>query len=221
VSGREPDWALRSASLGFLHKAAYLTQDGRWLAYRDRTGVDLNKFRLGQSYWPEPSLTATPPADLVGSWQINPMPQPMWQWRQNGFALDESFLFMSYRNRTDHQGDFVLLDGFNGASRNPYHTFAILELRVDGRTILEGYHNQLRTRVEDLHVGVALDLICCNHPGAFGLKVKHLGLAGVQLEHQLFHVQHNIRDVFMDSLDRGEFVKHAIDSDGCNSRTPQ
>ncbi|MFQ6098475.1 MAG: carbohydrate binding domain-containing protein, partial [Armatimonadota bacterium] len=37
ISGRQPDWALRSASIGYLHKAAYLTGDGRWLTYRERT----------------------------------------------------------------------------------------------------------------------------------------------------------------------------------------
>ena len=56
ISGRQPDWALNSASLGFLHKAAYFTQDGRYLSYRDRTGVNTTAFRLGQSFWPEEHL---------------------------------------------------------------------------------------------------------------------------------------------------------------------
>ena len=149
-SGRVPDWALNTASIGFLHKAAYLTRDGRWLHYRDRTGVDVDVFRLGQSFWPGEDLSSTPPTDLVGSWQVNSMPAPMWQWRQNGFELDESYLFMSCRSAPDGAGDYILLDGFNGASRNPYHTFAILELRLDGCTILEGYLNQLRTRADGL-----------------------------------------------------------------------
>ncbi|MFO7974580.1 MAG: VCBS repeat-containing protein [Candidatus Hydrogenedentota bacterium] len=150
ASGKDNDWALRCASLGFLHKAAYFTEDGRWLTYRDRTGVDTSAFRLGQSYWPEEDLKPAPPDDTVGAWRINPMPEPMWKWRNNGFPLEESFLFMSYRNRTDDSGDFILLDGFNGASRNPYHTFAILALRQDGATLLEGYRNQLRTRADGL-----------------------------------------------------------------------
>ena len=150
ASGQDRDWALQYASLGFLHKAAYLTQDGRWLTYRNRTGVDTSVFRLGQSYWPEERLEPVPPTDMAGAWRINPMPEPMWQWRNNGFPLEESFLFMSYRNRTDATGDFILLDGFNGASRNPYHTFTILALRLDGVTLLEGYLNQLRIRADGL-----------------------------------------------------------------------
>ncbi len=150
ASGKDGDWALHYASVGFLHQAAYLMQDGRWLTYRNRTGVDTALFRLGQSYWPEDHLQPVPPDDMVGDWRIHAMPEPMWKWRNNGFPLDESFLFMSYRNRPDATGDFILLDGFNGASRNPYHTFAILALRQDGATLLEGYLNQLRTRADGL-----------------------------------------------------------------------
>ena len=36
----------------------------------------------------------------------------------------------------------------NGASRNAYHTFVVLELRLDGETLLEGYLNQVLTRSE-------------------------------------------------------------------------
>ena len=74
ISGRQPDWALRSAAISFLHHATYLTQDGRWLTYRDRTEVDLNVFRLGQSFWPEEHLQSQFPEDLAGKWGIHPLP---------------------------------------------------------------------------------------------------------------------------------------------------
>ncbi|MHC4743767.1 MAG: hypothetical protein ACYS8Z_17770, partial [Planctomycetota bacterium] len=150
ISGRRSDWALRSASVGYLHKAAYLMQDGRYVHYRQRTGVDANVFRLGQSFWPEKHLEAQPPKDLVGKWSINRLPEPMWRARKSGLELGESFLFGSIRTTSDASGDFILIDGFNGASRNPYHTFAILELRLDGRTLLKGYGNQLLTRADGL-----------------------------------------------------------------------
>jgi hypothetical protein len=150
VSGRVPDWALNSASLGFLHKAAYLTQDGRWLAYRDRTGVDTSVFRLGQSFWPEEDLQPVPPEDLVGKWTIHRLSKPKWEARRSGLALEESFEFGSLRSQSDAGGDYLLIDGFNGASRNPYHTFAILELRLSGYTLLKGYLNQVITRVDGL-----------------------------------------------------------------------
>jgi len=150
ISGRRPDWALRSASIGYLHKAAYLMQDGRYVHYRQRTGVDMNVFRLGQSFWPEKHLTPQAPEDLVDKWSINYLPEPMWRARNSGLELEESFLFGSFRTAADASGDFILIDGFNGASRNPYHTFAILELRLDGRTLLEGYRNQVLTRADGL-----------------------------------------------------------------------
>ena len=149
ISGRQPDWALSSASLGFLHKAADLTGDGRYLLYRQRTGVNTEIFRLGQSFWPQ-DLEPRLPEDLVGHWSIHRLPRPMWQARHSGLPFEESFQFGSFRSASDASGDFVLIDGFNGASRNPYHTFAILELRLDGWTLLQGYRNQLLTRADGL-----------------------------------------------------------------------
>jgi hypothetical protein len=150
LSGRVPDWALNSAALDFLHKAAYLTQDGRWLAYRERTGVDTGVFRLGQSFWPDEKLKPAQPTDLVGKWMINHLPKPHWLARNNGFPLEESFQNASFRSATDASGDFILIDGFNGASRNPYHTFALLELRLAGQTILQGYLNQVLTKADGM-----------------------------------------------------------------------
>ncbi len=174
ASGRSPDWALHSAAIDFLHKAAYLTQDGRWIAYRQRTGLDTDGFRLGQSFWPEEHLAPRPPDDLVNRWTIHRLPKPMWEARQSGIAHDESFLFGSFRSRPDAGGDFVLLDGFNGASRNPYHTFTILELRLGGYTLLRDYLNQVITRVDGLmEPKIAMDaaLKRCEVIGATALAI--------------------------------------------------
>ncbi len=148
ASGREPDWALNSASIGLLNKAAYLTGDGRYREYLRRTGMDLDIFRLGQSFWPEDDIEPTLPADLVNRWSIHPIPEPMWRQRDSGLPLENSFLFGSFRSAADSTGDFILVKGMNGASRNAYHTFVVLELRLDGNTLLEGYLNQVLTRSE-------------------------------------------------------------------------
>lgn len=158
ISGRVPDWALNSASLGFLNKAAYVTGDGRWIPYRERTGVDTGVFRLGQSFWPDKTIAPEPPADLVGKWSVHRLPEPAWESRRSGLPFDRSFYFAGYRSAADSGGDYILLDGFNGASRNPYHTFDILELRLAGRTILEGYHNQVLTSADGMvEPAVAMD----------------------------------------------------------------
>ena len=150
ISGREPDWALRYASIGYLHKAAYLTGDGRYLEYARRTGVDLNKFRLGQSFWPGSDMVPVQPTNLTQKWSILQLPEPLWIRRASGLPLEDSFQFGSFRSTTDATGDFILIDGLNGASRNPYHAFAVLELRLDGETVLEGYGNQVLTGADGM-----------------------------------------------------------------------
>ncbi len=150
LAGKQNDWALRYGSIGYYHKAADLTQDGRWLDYVGHSGISLKPFRLGQSYWPDAALEPTLPVDLVDKWTVHPVPEGMWQQRKSGLPLGESFQFASYRSAPDASGDFILLDGLNGASRNPYHTFVLLELRLDGETMLEGYLNQIRTRADGL-----------------------------------------------------------------------
>ncbi|MCK4627967.1 MAG: hypothetical protein KAT56_03125, partial [Sedimentisphaerales bacterium] len=149
-SGRYSDLALRSASLGFLHKAAYLLQDGRYIQCRQRCGINTDVFRLGQSFWPDEHLTPVSPEDLAGKWNIFSLSEPAWRKRKNGFKLNESFYHGSYRSASDASGDFILLDGYNGAYRNPYHNFSVLQLRIDGLTILDGYRNQVLVRVDGL-----------------------------------------------------------------------
>ncbi|MBT3380636.1 MAG: hypothetical protein HN406_33865, partial [Lentisphaerae bacterium] len=163
LSGKPKDRNLHGASLGFLHKAAHVTGDGRWIHYRQRTQLDTDIFRLGQSFWPSERLKPTPPEDLVGKWSVNPLPKPLWRTRGSGIPLNRSFLFGSFRSAPDASGDFILLDGYNGASRNPYHTFSILELRLDGATLLKGYRNQVLTKADGMvEPKVAMDagLLC-------------------------------------------------------------
>ena len=160
ASGEESDWALRSASIGFLHKAAYLTGEGRYLEYLRRTGIDLEVFRLGQSFWPEPEMQAELAEDLVGKWSIHPIPEPMWRGRASDLPHEESFLFGSFRSAADESGDRLLIKGMNGASRNPYHTFAVLALRLDGESVLDGYLNQVLVRADGLvEPRVAMDAV--------------------------------------------------------------
>lgn len=158
LSGRVPDWALNSAAVDLMDKAAYLTGDGRWITYRDRTGVDAEVFRLGQSFWPDGTVQPKPPVDLVDQWSIRRLPLPAWRARGSGLPFDQSFYYGSYRSAADATGDFILLKGFNGASRNPYHTFDILELRLGGRTLLQGFHNQVLASADGMvEPAVAMD----------------------------------------------------------------
>jgi hypothetical protein len=158
LNGVKGDAHIRYAALSFLHQAAYITGDGRWIGYRQRTGQDPDVFRLGQSYWPPEDLKPAEPTDLCGQWSIQRLPMTLWSDRGSGIPFDQSFLFGSFRTETGSGGDFVLLDGFNGASRNPYHTFAILDLRLAGTRLLRNYLNQVLTKADGMvEPAVAMD----------------------------------------------------------------
>ncbi len=150
ATGKDGDWDFRSASITFLHRAAYLMQDGRWLEYRVGVGVVLDIPGVGLPFGPAEDVQPALPMDMVGHWSIHDMPEPMWMRRGTGFPLEHSLQFGSFRSAPDETGDFILIDGYNGASRNPYHTFAILELRLAGATLLKGYRNQVLTREDGM-----------------------------------------------------------------------
>jgi len=178
VSGREPDWALRYGAISYFNQAAYLTGDGRWLAYRNRTANDTSIFRLGQSFWPS-DLQPTQPDDLSGQWTIQPLPEPFWHARGNGFPFEQSFYFGSYRDQPGAGGDFILLDGFNGASRNPYHTFALLELRIAGQNVLQAgngaYLNQVQTKADGMVEPKAAMDAALRYHGVVGQTIAAVG----------------------------------------------
>jgi hypothetical protein len=150
MTGLTPDKSLNYAALDFLNKAAYLTKDGRWITYLQRTGLNTDIFRLGQSFWPEESIKPGLPEGYFGKWLVYNMPEPMWKQRKNQYKLEQSFINMSYRNTLDASGDYVLVDGNNEAYRNPYHTYDIIELRLNGATVMRGFYNQLIASVDGM-----------------------------------------------------------------------
>lgn len=149
-TGNKPDWGLHTSSLSMLNKTAYILNEGRWLYYREHVDLDTNAFRLGQSYWPDSNLPVEVPNDLSGIWNIQLMPKEMWKARNTGFTQKQSFRWGSYRSELGAGRDFILIKGYNGALRNPYHSFDILELRLKGSTLLKGYHNQVITSADGM-----------------------------------------------------------------------
>ncbi len=147
-TGQQDDWGLKASSLNYLHRAADITGDGRFVFYRDRTGLDLDVFRLGQSWWPE--IEARPPTELVHAWTMQPMPEPMWQARASGLPLDQQFLWGTWRTTLDGGGDLMMIKGHNGGGRLPYHTFSVMEQRLADYTLLKGYRNQVLTSADGM-----------------------------------------------------------------------
>jgi hypothetical protein len=157
-NGSKTDANFRFGSLDTYNKAAYLTGDGRWITYRNRLQPDTNVFRLGQSFWPDESLQPAEATDLHYVWSITYLPPVKYATRKTGFPPEQSFANGSFRTTTGDDGDFILLDGMNGGGRNPYHTFAVQDLRINGQTILQGYLNQVMTKADGMvEPTVALD----------------------------------------------------------------
>ena len=150
MNGSPRESALNAATLDFLNKAAYITGDGRWITYRQRTGMDTKAFRLGQSFWPEESIKPALPSDLAWKWTVRNMPEGMWKRRNNNFTPEQSFENISYRSTPGSDGDYLLLKGFNAAYTNPYHTLSIIELRLNGATLLKGYNNQVLSSADGM-----------------------------------------------------------------------
>ena len=150
TAGGTSDPQLSIAAIDFFHKAAYLTGDGRFLEYLQRTGIDLNGPRVGQSFWPGPELRPRPPKDLVGRWTNLPMPEPMSAACAPGQRPEESFVFGSFRNTMDDDGDYALYETYKVPLYGAYHTFSISALRLNGRIVLAGTQNQVFTRMDGM-----------------------------------------------------------------------
>jgi hypothetical protein len=142
------DPGLRSASVDYFHKAAYLTGDGRFLEYLRRIGMDSENFHIGQSFWPEPGLRPRQPDDLAGRWSMLPMPERQWRQRRSSVEQRESFLAGSFRNAVDGSGDYFCFETFRESER--YHTFDISALQIIGRLVLERGNNHLFARADGL-----------------------------------------------------------------------
>lgn len=173
-TGTADDWGLRASSLNFLHRAADITGDGRFVFYRQRTGLDTDVFRLGQSWWPT-HIPPREPTELQGTWTLQPMPEPMWRGRGSGIPLEQQFLWGTWRNTLDDGGDLVMIKGHNGGGRLPYHTFSIMEQRLAGRTLLKGYRTQVLTSADGMVAPiVAMDSGLVDH-GTLGDTLYAIG----------------------------------------------
>ncbi len=148
VQGRRDGPYVRQFSLTMAHRCAYLTGDGRYLYYRDLTSLDTNVFRIGQSFWP--TIAPRPPEELAYQALARPLSPDEARSRLPAVPYEQAFQFAGYRTGITDQDDYLLLDGFYGGSRNPYHCLALTELRHGPTTVLAGYLSQAVVRQSGL-----------------------------------------------------------------------
>ena len=75
--------------------------------------------------------------------------------------------------------------------------------------------------VEDFDISRDIDLTGGHRTSARGAQNHALRTFGVHTQRQLLDVQDDIDDVFADAFDGGEFMHHAVDLDGGDSRALQ
>jgi outer membrane protein assembly factor BamB len=163
----------RFTSLWTLLAGAYLAQDQaliEMLQNKKKAGMtsnkvfDLDKFRLGQSFWP----IATYPRDSVrenlGKWNFYRTAKPS--------APQETELqYLSYRSAPDRSGDYLLVDTrFDLGIREPQHNFALVNATLAGTTLLRGFENALTpfgNNLADLTQPFGSDIISSGSVGPY------------------------------------------------------
>lgn len=145
-SGREQDdySFIDTLSISQLHQAAYLLKDTGYIWMARQLGYDLDAFRIGLSFWPQPDQKPIPPVDLINAITTIPLAKYDRELSKTPVAQREAFQLLSYRSGLEGSDDYFLLDGFEGLGRHPYQLNTLLRLRMfRGKEILSGDANDL------------------------------------------------------------------------------
>jgi hypothetical protein len=144
MTGAIKDDYNQAVPISLLHKAAFMTGESKYIWMVRKLNFDFDRFRIGQSYWPMENVEISPPADLVGKVSVFPLAKSYWEQIGKVIPADQGFQILSYRSGLTEKDDYLLLDGFSGMGRNPYHLNTISHLRMfGGKAILDGYGNDV------------------------------------------------------------------------------
>ncbi|MFO7946353.1 MAG: VCBS repeat-containing protein [Armatimonadota bacterium] len=126
-----------------MHRASWLLDAGEYAWLVRKAQFNMDRFRIGQSWWPGPEMDVSPPEHLVNRVSVMPLPQPRAEQAETPFDASEGYQFLSYRNGLGPTDGYLFLDGFNDRGRNPHHVSTLYRLRMQGRRVLKGYWNQV------------------------------------------------------------------------------
>src|SRR5205807_275676 len=91
-------------------------------------------------------------------------------------------------------------------------TTALLDGDVEGEAATRVQGGDVEIGVEDLDVGLLLDVASGYVGRAAGIQPKRHRLVGVDAQHQVFEVQDDVGDVFLDPGDGGELVEGVVEA---------
>ena len=91
---------------------------------------------------------------------------------------------------------------------------AVVERDLHGERAVRTEAGDVQFGVEDLNLGVCLDVTGGDFTLACRFDIDGLRAVAMQACNDALHIQHDLRDVFLDAGDRRKLVLHAGDPDG-------
>ncbi len=146
LSDGSADWSTSSTAIGMLTRLAYLNSDQSFIDQFKMLGFNENEFRLGQSWWPVKPYPRNIYQEQAGKWfkpAFKAEEMACFKNKPDSIPFDHIAQFLSYRQNADTSGDFMLLDTKYESGRNPFHNYALINFRLNGKPVLRGHHNQL------------------------------------------------------------------------------
>lgn len=140
ISGERDEPTLGFQTLSFANKAAYLTEDARFVYYRNLTSKDTDGFRIGQSFWPDVPERA--PDELSNRISVRPLSDIACVGRS--VPPHEAFHWLTYRSGPGAADDYFKIGGMYDQTRRPYYCLNLEKLRIGAATLLQsGDHNNM------------------------------------------------------------------------------
>src|SRR3989304_8058042 len=95
----------------------------------------------------------------------------------------------------------------------------VFEAHLDVELSSRGQIGDGNLRVQNLHLGVHLDVLRLDLAFAGGLEINGLGAGCMQLKGHLFQIQNNAGGILQGARNRRELVQHPLDLDRGNRRS--
>lgn len=149
-TGKPLESVSQRQSLSMMHKAAWMLGDGSWVWLARQAPYDTDRFRIGQSWWPDERLAPTPPARVLNRVSSVPLQRTYWQRAGRTIPLEQGSQFLVYRDSVDTGGDYLRLDVAWFCDRNAYHLVTPDALRIGGVDLINGLGSLLVVRRQGL-----------------------------------------------------------------------